>query len=85
MFYEDFITANKDWIDQTFNKIDRKLSRAALRSRDKLPYTENREGVHDDHKNNVQLWTNGFWGRLYGDFFFTEAILKLKGAKFLPW
>ena len=22
MFYEDFITANKDWIEETFNKID---------------------------------------------------------------
>ena len=22
---------------------------------------------------------------IYGDFFFTEAILKLKGSEFLPW
>jgi unsaturated chondroitin disaccharide hydrolase len=36
----------------------------AIRSRDKLPYTESADGIHDDHKNNVQLWTNGFWGGL---------------------
>lgn len=65
MFYEDFITANKDWIEETFNKIDKKLSLVAVRSRDKLPYTDDaHSGVHDDHKNNVQLWTNGFWGGL---------------------
>ena len=51
----------------TFDKINKKLSLVAIRSRDKLPYTENNEGVHDDHKNNVQLWTNGFWGRTYVD------------------
>ena len=22
---------------------------------------------------------------VYGDYFFTEAILKLKGSEFLPW
>ena len=22
---------------------------------------------------------------IYGDYFFTEAILKIKGEKFLPW
>ena len=64
MFYEDFLASNKEWIDSTFEKIDKKLSLAAVRSRDKIPYTANREGVHDDHKNNVQLWTNGFWGGL---------------------
>ena len=64
MFYDDFIASNRDWIDQAFDKIDKKLARVALRSRDKLPYTENADGVHDDHKSNVQLWTNGFWGGL---------------------
>lgn len=46
-------------------KIDKKLSAVAVRSRDKLPYTVNSEGVYDDHKNNVQLWTNGFCGKEY--------------------
>ena len=64
MFYDELIAQNKEWIDSRFKKIDKKLSAVAVRSRDKLPYTVNAEGVHDDHKNNVQLWTNGFWGGL---------------------
>lgn len=65
MNYNDFLTANAEWIESTFQKIDRKLSLVAVRSRDKLPYTQNAEGVHDDnHKVNVKLWTNGFWGGL---------------------
>lgn len=64
MFYEDYLQINKEWIDDTFEKINKKLSAVAIRSRDKIPYTVNAEGVHDDHKANVQLWTNGFWGGL---------------------
>ncbi len=56
------ITQNKEWIDATWAKVDEKLSRVAVKSREKLPYTT-KDGVHDDKKENgVTWWTNGFWG-----------------------
>ena len=56
------VEQNKAWIDATWEKIDKKLSKTAIKSRDKLPYTTV-EGVHDDKSGeNVCWWTNGFWG-----------------------
>jgi len=56
------ITENQSWIDATFAKVDRKLSRTAVKSREKLPYTTV-NGVHDNkHETGVTWWTNGFWG-----------------------
>ena len=55
------IKQNKEWIDATWDKIDKKLSRTAVKSRNKLPYTSI-NGVHDDRKTVVEWWTNGFWG-----------------------
>lgn len=53
---------NAEWIDETWEKIDRKLSRTAIKSRNKLPYTSI-NGVHDNKKEtDVGWWTNGFWG-----------------------
>ncbi len=59
---KELIAENRQWIDETWNKIDKKLSRVTIRSREKLPYTTI-NGVHDDKKEtNVCWWTNGFWG-----------------------
>ena len=56
------VEQNKAWIDATWEKIDKKLSKTAIKSRDKLPYTTV-DGVHDDKSGeNVCWWTNGFWG-----------------------
>ena len=56
------IAQNQEWIDAVWAKVDEKLSRVAVRSREKLPYTTI-DGVHDDKKGNaVTWWTNGFWG-----------------------
>lgn len=56
------IAENQAWIDATFAKVDRKLSRTAVKSREKLPYTTV-NGVHDNkHETGVTWWTNGFWG-----------------------
>lgn len=56
------IEQNKAWIDSTWEKIDQKLSRTAVKSRDKLPFIT-RNGIHDDQaKENISWWTNGFWG-----------------------
>ncbi len=56
------IEINKDWIDKTWEKIDAKLQRVAVKSRDKIPYTTI-NGEHDNRAaTEVDWWTNGFWG-----------------------
>ena len=56
------ITENRQWIDETWQKLDQKLQVVAVRSRDKLPYTTV-NGVHDDKSStDPSWWTNGFWG-----------------------
>ncbi len=55
---------DREFIESTWEKIDKKLSKVAVRSREKLPYTA-KDGVHTDHaKENICWWTNGFWGGL---------------------
>lgn len=55
---------NKQWIDETWAKLDKKLKRVAVKSRDKIPYTT----VNGEHDNCMETrptwWTNGFWGGL---------------------
>lgn len=62
MSYDKIIADNKAWIDETFEKLDKKLSRTSVASRDKLP-DSTINGVHDNAKW-VHGWTNGFWGGL---------------------
>ena len=64
MFYENFIEQNKEWIDGVFAKLDKKLSRTAVKSRDKIPYTVDKNGEHDNRNHDPHCWTNGFWGGL---------------------
>lgn len=63
MLYDKYIAENADWIDETWSKLDKKLSRTAVKSRDKIPYTTH-GGVHDDHSSDPLGWTTGFWGGL---------------------
>ncbi len=52
----------KAWVDGVLDKLDKKLSRVAVRSRDKIPYTS-KNGVHDNRLlDSPSWWTNGFWG-----------------------
>lgn len=52
----------RQWADEVWSKLDRKLQKVAVKSRDKLPYTTV-DGVHDDmQKKDVAWWTNGFFG-----------------------
>lgn len=54
--------ANTQWVNETWEKIDRKLQKVCIRSREKLPYTTV-NGVHDNMlETNPCWWTNGFWG-----------------------
>lgn len=58
--------AEKDYefINSTWEKLDKKLSVVAERSRNKIPYTT-KNGVHTDKsEDDVCYWTNGFWGGL---------------------
>ena len=56
------IENNKAWIDATWEKIDKKLSKVSIKSRNKIPYTTI-NGEHDDRSNgDINWWTNGFWG-----------------------
>lgn len=56
------IEQNREWIDETWDKIDKKLSRVAIKSRNKLPYSTI-NGVHDNRaETEIDRWTNGFWG-----------------------
>ena len=61
--YEKIINDNKAWIDETFEKLDKKLSRTAVKSRYKIPYTT-KDGVHNDMSSAPHCWINGFWGGL---------------------
>ncbi len=63
MSYEQLIVKSKEWAESIFEKLNAKLSRTAVKSRNKIPYSV-KEGVHDDRTNNITWWTNGFWGGL---------------------
>lgn len=56
------IEENAQWINDTWSKIDHKLQKVCIRSRDKLPYISV-NGVHVNKTDPVAYWwTNGFWG-----------------------
>ena len=65
MSFAEIIAENQEWINSTWEKLDKKLSYTAVKSRDKIPHTT-RNGVHDDHSKgkDIVMWTNGFWGGL---------------------
>lgn len=56
------VKSEKEWINEVWEKIDKKLSRTALKSRNKIPYTTVC-GEHDDRSEiEPDWWTNGFFG-----------------------
>ena len=59
---KNVIAQHQNWIDVTWEKVDKKLGRTAVKSREKIPYTS----VNGEHDNRVgkgiTWWTNGFWG-----------------------
>lgn len=56
------ITENIEWVNSTWEKVENKLSKVTIRSRNKLPYTTI-NGVHDEvGYGQIDWWTNGFWG-----------------------
>ena len=55
---------NQSWINEVWEKLERKLSLTAVKSRDKIPNCAI-DGMHDDcPAEKITRWTNGFWGGL---------------------
>ena len=60
-----FLAENKAWAEQMLAKVDAKMSKVTLRSRNKLPYLVDENGIHiDKNLTRPWWWTNGFWGGL---------------------
>ena len=63
--YKELIAENLDWAKGMIGKIDEKMSKVTLRSRDKLPDGVDENGIHVDKKETAPTWwVNGFWGGL---------------------
>ena len=60
--YNEILNENIEWAKETFKKVDDKMSRVTLRSRDKLADGVDKDGVHISR--NPRNWTSGFWGGL---------------------
>ena len=53
-----------NWEKETWEKLNKKLSKVSVKSYDKIPYTTI-DGVHDNKmESDPQWWTNGFWSAL---------------------
>lgn len=61
--HSQIIKENQAWAKEILEKLDKKMSVVAIRSREKLPYGCDEKGFHIDmsaeHSN---FWTNGFFG-----------------------
>ena len=63
--YKELIAENRAWAEESLKRVDAKMSKVTLRSRNKLPDGVDENGVHVDRTlTNVNGWTNGFWGGL---------------------
>ncbi len=62
MHYDEIIKQNQAWIDETWAKIEKKATKSAVKSRNKIPYTTDANGDHTDKSKDPHMWTNGFWG-----------------------
>ena len=51
------LAENKAWVDETFEKMDKKLRAMARRSRDVVAYGVNENGLHRDLTNKISWWT----------------------------
>ncbi len=60
--YKTLLAENRAWAEETFSKIDKKMSAMTVRSRNKIPDGVNDDGFHKEKS--INWWTNGFWGGL---------------------
>lgn len=62
---KELLTENRAWAEEIFEKIDRKMAAAAVRSREKIPNGADANGVHKDVTNTwPNDWTAGFYAGL---------------------
>ena len=55
---------DRAWVNETWEKLDKKLKNVSVKSREKIPYTSV-NGVHNNMAvDDVTWWTNGFWAGL---------------------
>ncbi len=69
-------------IREIWDRLEKKLEKTAVRSRDKIPYTTE-GGVHDDMgEKDICWWTNGFWpGLMWIMYNATKKDVYLKTAR----
>ena len=75
--YLNILEENRAFAEETFTKIDKKLTAMTERSWDKLPDGVDENGMHVEKS--VTWWTNGFWGglnHLMYDYTKKECYLK---------
>ena len=54
-----------NWVNETLEKLDKKLSRTSVEYKDFVPYTVGEDGKFAvSHSPRPNWWTNGFWGGL---------------------
>lgn len=75
---------DKEFIDSTWEKIDKKLAVVAQRSKNKIPKIAI-DGVHDDNSTEEKIldWTNGFWpGLMWLMYYGTKDERYMEVAKY---
>ncbi|MBE6536831.1 MAG: glycosyl hydrolase family 88 [Ruminococcaceae bacterium] len=78
--YNTILQENLEWAKSTFAKVDAKMQKVTVRSRDKLCDGVDENGVHVSKDPNG--WTSGFWGALnYMLYEYTKNEEYLKTAK----
>ncbi len=62
--HSQIIEENRAWAEEVFAKVDAKMSRVTVRSRDKLADGVDENGIHKNNNDGrrVASWVNGFWG-----------------------
>lgn len=93
--------SNQKWLDCAYDKLLVKMRAECARIGTKIPYTTDSDGTYHDVEDTWGLgfWTNGFWPGIYhdptgentevpiiyADYYFIEAILRLKGKALFAW
>lgn len=60
--YKEILEETRPWAEETFKKLDAKLSKMTLRSGKKVVDGVDENGMHVER--GITWWTNGFWGGL---------------------
>lgn len=58
---DKIISIHKPWVDEVWDKIERKLSVMSEHMKNKIPGEAGEDGIYDDRTESPEWWTNGFW------------------------